>query len=64
MTMYVFHIQGDVDLIFSPSALFVGQISSASISVELAAVAEEVTASHQNRRVVRVETPLTEVSKV
>ncbi len=57
-------MQGDVDLIFSPSAVILDQISSASISIELAAVAEEVTASRQNRRVVRVETPLTEVSKV
>ncbi len=62
--MYVSYTQGDVDLIFSPSALFVGQISSDSISIELAAVAEEVTAAHQNRRVVRVESPLNEVSKV
>ncbi len=69
MTMYsgdfcLLHIQGDVELIFSPSAVILDQISSASISIDLAAVAEEITASHQNERVIYIETPLVEVSKV
>ncbi len=48
-------------MIFSPSAIIFDQISSGTIRTQLAAVAERTVASHDERYLIRAETPLTEV---
>ncbi len=57
----VLFLQAELDVIFSPSAIILNQISSGNIRTQVAAVTEKTVASHGERRFIRLETALTEV---
>ncbi len=57
----VLPLQAELDVIFSPSAIILNQISSGNIRTQLAAVTEKTVASYGEIQFIRLETALTEV---
>ncbi len=57
----VLPLQAELDVIFSPSAVLFYQLSSGTITTQLAAVTERAVGSHDESHLIRLETQLTEV---